>query len=1310
MNTPNNKENTSIHLIENENNSNSNSNSTTPKKRANNDLSKTKANGTKTNAPLNAPCNDAITNARILSPPSVTKPKIRSASKKRKVLKSTEFHKNANANSNAKRSKLCTTKTPKQQSITSFVKQTNKFITIKNESSPLLTIRNDFIEKIGNKNMLGQIGKHLKNNFATSYTKKTNRRSIRIDSSITDEDCNTSSLLSSFNRCLVEDYMLLPKGSKVIVLIPISFSKLSKWELFFKQDFQHDHTYLQFGSKQFLHICGDIISSPYVDEISSGMNETKFLHGFGNGHFGSFVNFEYFETQRLITWAEVLYGRDSGLQIWCNASMFSFRDLFTLFSNKRRSNQALLNLLHNFYLEYLGDKISTMEVMLCYYKSLSKQKSEEAVYYQNLVIQLEPPLLDGDNFHNLLSFVDKTFQNGIQRTYTQFCSLGGCIIDTNERDKLISRYKTVMPNHYKMIKLMMGIKSYENLSKNDALKQTHFYDKKLFYAFLSSSRSKNPQLCTWWGIVAAAAAYGNGASRITQNRIGVALGTSCCVQTFLTKTSPYVMNMNKAITSLLKNKTIIVAAMDNNQKGQNRTYQRFGSSNNFVKVTGRFFKDATMCEQNITYKEKPIVSFVCQPIPSSYGMPPFECVDRLNVELLKNPFEFNFISNDTNEIDITGKRVSHYVDFVECDCIVFSLMKYMTGYNSIENKFKYWVNMPNKFKTVLRKKIVKALHSLKSIYLEQFMGLQRKIADYTNPNILHPSKCIIPCVSLRDEIKTDGFGMAVLELLMHAGIIESIDVKTKTSPNEEKIRKEWRLTNNFDTKKLILCLDGLSLERHKSFQKRLIKLPMSFKYAYQQGMVFREALAQVIEVPGPLHQAFHVMQTIFNLYSNLMKWCAKVIKWKKINFSDVSQTFHMSRQLLYIVLEEFERIAWDQFVMEKKDDIESTLTVYGDDNNLAIELAIMFKSYVYDKTINGRTEYVRYMYNFIFIAHKFNLFWQSLRNGDRICQESVMNDFLGVFYLMKKTKYFEIGLQQMEREYRDVTYDELQLIRMNMSFRYQHSDVKNAPLHVLDEVMENINMWSKALPLGTDGKSWQSHTPNLMCARQCINFEREEYSNHRINYEALGNDQKLIPTYRTKGEPRKNIERFRLYEFLINTFDSNNASEIDDKFVENIIDNLKTELSPPKEEVNKEADALENVVSELFHSTSNRTEIDDSEDDGKEINIEEETDMVQNENNVEDNASSTKRTKIHPMSTSNIFEEGKKVLLKMDLVSVRFNIQERNNRFFKKQQDIYKACIDKDNVINNDIAKSNQCNEITVQLKYRERFRLMKRK
>ena len=83
-------------------------------------------------------------------------------------------------------------------------------------------------------------------------------------------------------------------------------------------------------------------------------------------------------------------------------------------------------------------------------------------------------------------------------------------------------------------------------------------------------------------------------------------------------------------------------------------------------------------------------------------------------------------------------------------------------------------------------------------------------------------------------------------------------------------------------------------------------------------MAFREALGQVIEMPGLLHQAFHTMQTIFNLYSNLMKWYVKVISWKKINFSDVSQTFHMSRQLLFLVLEESERIAWDQFLLEKR--------------------------------------------------------------------------------------------------------------------------------------------------------------------------------------------------------------------------------------------------------------------------------------------------------------------------------------------------------------------------------------------------------
>lgn len=103
----------------------------------------------------------------------------------------------------------------------------------------------------------------------------------------------------------------------------------------------------------------------------------------------------------------------------------------------------------------------------------------------------------------------------------------------------------------------------------------------------------------------------------------------------------------------------------------------------------------------------------------------------------------------------------------------------------------------------------------------------------------------MPSVSLRDEITTDGFGMAVIEMLVCAGILQI--------ENRKENEIEWSLGNKWDDKVLRLCLDGLSLDRHRSFQKRLLQLPISFKKAYNQGLAFRKALTRVVEMPGPLH-------------------------------------------------------------------------------------------------------------------------------------------------------------------------------------------------------------------------------------------------------------------------------------------------------------------------------------------------------------------------------------------------------------------------------------------------------------------------
>ena len=90
--------------------------------------------------------------------------------------------------------------------------------------------------------MLSEISKNILNDFDLKYQKKQSniaeKRSIRLinnhdnndNNKIVQQVCSTHSpslqnkhtLLSSYRRCLVEDFMVLPKDTQVIVLIPFN--------------------------------------------------------------------------------------------------------------------------------------------------------------------------------------------------------------------------------------------------------------------------------------------------------------------------------------------------------------------------------------------------------------------------------------------------------------------------------------------------------------------------------------------------------------------------------------------------------------------------------------------------------------------------------------------------------------------------------------------------------------------------------------------------------------------------------------------------------------------------------------------------------------------------------------------------------------------------------------------------------------------------------------------------------------------------------------------------------------------------------
>ena len=128
---------------------------------------------------------------------------------------------------------------------------------------------------------------------------------------------------------------------------------------------------------------------------------------------------------------------------------------------------------------------------------------------------------------------------------------------------------------------------------------------------------------------------------------------------------------------------------------------------------------------------------------------------------------------------------------------------------------------------------------------------------------------LIPPVLLRDEIKTDGYDMAIIEILCLSGIL--IKVKGYGDSYSWELNKEW------EEKTVYLCMDGLSLDRHRSFQKKLVNLPFSYHKSFSQSLIFQKSLSRVVEISGPLHIGFHMLQSIFVIYKDMIKWGKRVV-------------------------------------------------------------------------------------------------------------------------------------------------------------------------------------------------------------------------------------------------------------------------------------------------------------------------------------------------------------------------------------------------------------------------------------------------
>ena len=104
---------------------------------------------------------------------------------------------------------------------------------------------------------------------------------------------------------------------------------------------------------------------------------------------------------------------------------------------------------------------------------------------------------------------------------------------------------------------------------------------------------------------------------------------------------------------------------------------------------------------------------------------------------------------------------------------------------------------------------------------------------------------------------------------------------------------------------------------------------------------------KVIDISGPLHIAFHMLQSIFIIYKDMMKWAQNVVGWKKVNVNKVSESLDMCRQLCMLTLQEIERLSIDLFLVEYEEDV-SLLLSSEMSATVGVKIALMYNMYIHN--------------------------------------------------------------------------------------------------------------------------------------------------------------------------------------------------------------------------------------------------------------------------------------------------------------------------------------------------------------------------
>ena len=1073
------------------------------------------------------------------------------------------------------------------------------------------------------------------------------------------------SILSNFQRCFVEDFMCLIANEPCIILVPLSSVGHCNHYMYLI-NYAKKTTKIKLGNNEFYVCHSSVYSNSDFGRIESGLISNLDVKDaiFSNKNSGVYmiplvINDNNNVNETLVTWQHVLNGRRTGVQVWKHKGVF--RDTFSLFENNKNNDDRLISILFNTVEEIYFDAVQMQHAEISFYRAKVKSKDKRIVDLNRLVLELKADVVpDSSVLDAFVNRIDSVYEKALVSCFHEFTSISEPIVDDTMVLMLIDEYKTKLPGHYNRMMEFLNFKTKSNELRNNHLTSdmVAYYDRIALTQFMVVTRIQNPQKLVHWASICQASNYCHDIISNNTGNLGSFFGYSVSYATFYRLINVWKGDINVNINNRCRTEDRLVAYMDNNQRSYARRFQREGVTTHCFTCTATLIKECLVEDLVVEtildscMDDKSSITFVEQAVPSPLKMKQFEmislfedkyaCLSELGLESF----------NGQHKIDTCGTRVLAYYNLANT-CQILHMMKTQSSrYVFGSNEVKYCKHTPVRFQSDKMSLVMKKIFTMyrsdcfKGNCLKSF--LYKSMTDW-NKHSKTVAKILVPPVTDDDEVSNKGYGMALIKLLTLVGLLNYAVQPTETTD------PSWILCDDIDEKLLYLCLDGMSINRHRSFKKSLSLLPMNFMKSYEQSIIFKKAIDQVIPIPGPLHMSFHMLQSIYIVFDKLLHVAQKCLHWKCIYPTKISNCFRLSNFMAVMLFEEVNRYFFLMFIndMEMKKDILLDDLVNSNIEKgphlvaIAESFQLWMDGLIDNANVESRNDNITYLANYWNIMSVFIIYINAQRCGESVLMEQIENKFCAIFTLLEKNHYVDLCLDQIEYKYKQASHKSLHEIRMNICCRYHSRD--DDAFHVLDETMENVNKWMKGLPLRPNIESWTYHTPNIVLAKRCNNFVKMQMKRSKVDTELSDlehgycNNTNSGLSVKKTTVPSYQKEKSRLYELLVMGLESGSNVFKKNVWMENI-ELLSTDLKGSNEEtaLNDNTDELDNMIDCILNDTNN-----DNGDGNEESIIEAVVEIAVEDTNNDSTSDCNK------YGLCNIWKEGKLKMIKCDYVNRR---------------------------------------------------------